>query len=90
MTYERIELLIRTDQFQRENWLILAICILIKLNVSIGITDSIYEREKLLSKGLWGQDNQHGVLWQPKEVNMALHPVIKGTSDRKWELFTPQ
>lgn len=56
-----------TDQLQRENWLFLAICILIKLNLRKRIIDGIYEGEEQLREGLWGQDNPHSALWQQRK-----------------------
>lgn len=67
-----MEYLKRTDQFQGEKWLILAICILVKLNLRIRIMDGIYERKAVKKRTLRsGQSTQ--CLMTVKEVNMALN-----------------
>lgn len=75
-----MEQLKRTDQFQRENWLILAIRILTKLNLRIRIIDSVFNKAKQLRTGLWGQDNQHSASLQER-----IWPLTEGPREPQLE-----
>lgn len=70
----------RTDQFQRENRLILAICILTKLNLRIRIINCIYKKEKQLRKEFWGQENQHSGSLQER-----IWPLNEGSREHQLE-----